>query len=645
MTNIQFIPTQPELIAVSRLEKSPLNARRTGARIALEELKASLLAHGLMQNLVVTDSGDGTYRVIAGGRRLEAIHSLQFEGKLPVDYAIPCQIVTESHALEMSLAENTVRLEMHPADQFEAFAALIQQGESAGEVAQRFGVEESLVLKRMRLASVAPQLFEEFRNEGMTLDCLMAYTVTDDHRKQLKVFKSLQDWQKDDPTAIRAALTEKMLDASDKLARFVGINAYVEAGGLTRADLFGDEVYLEKPALVYKMAEDKLDGIRKELEAEGWGWIEINPNRNYDLIHRCGRMQPKLVGAPAELVKLKSELDDQLSVIEQTLWEEESDELIGEQKAMQDRLDGVEEKLAGFVGFDDVLKPLAGCFVSIGEDGTPFIDKGLVKPDNKKLLAKLLRTDGSDGIAVKAKLKHALPESLRRDFAGERLHIARLEIARNPSIALDFLAFKAASELLGRQAVSDGFDVKLHLTKPGKEHEASVADRNLLAIGKALPAGWLKATTEAERFEAFRCLPETAKLGLLAYCLALTLQPKLGPVEGEEATAYDAALSLTGSEVATYWRPSKSNFLGRINREQLLAISRNVLGDGWTESHARDKKSLLVEQLDRAFGDPEHSGRNPEQVEKLKRWLPHGMSFALCPFPKPAKAKKASKAA
>ncbi len=105
MTNIQFIPTQPELIAVSRLEKSPLNARRTGARIALEELKASLLAHGLMQNLVVTDSGDGTYRVIAGGRRLEAIHSLQFEGKLPVDYAIPCQIVTESHALEMSLAD------------------------------------------------------------------------------------------------------------------------------------------------------------------------------------------------------------------------------------------------------------------------------------------------------------------------------------------------------------------------------------------------------------------------------------------------------------------------------------------------------------------------------------------------------------
>src|SRR5207249_9949357 len=242
--------TQPQLIAVSRLEKSPNNARRTATtKAALEEMKASLRAHGLMQNLVVTESGDGKCHVIAGGRRLEALRALQAEGKLPADYAVPCQIVSDDHALEMSLAENTVRLAMHPADQFEAFAALIDQGMSAAQVAQRFGVEESLVLKRMKLARVAPQLLKEYRNDCLTLECLMAFTVTDDHRRQLKVFKSLQDWQKDDPSAIRAALTEKMIEGGSKFARFVGLDAYVAAGGSTRADLFGDEVYLEKPAL------------------------------------------------------------------------------------------------------------------------------------------------------------------------------------------------------------------------------------------------------------------------------------------------------------------------------------------------------------------------------------------------------------
>jgi ParB family chromosome partitioning protein len=265
MTYIQCTPTQPQLIAVNRLEKSPLNVRRSTVAVGMEELKASLLAHGLMQNLVVTDTGDGTYRVIAGGRRLEAIQVLQAEGKLPGDFAVPCQIVTEEHAREMSLAENTVRLEMHPADQFEAFAALIDQGESAAEVANRFGVEESLVLKRMKLARVAPELLAEYRGEGMTLECLMAFTVSDDHRRQLHVFESLQSWQKDDPRAIRAALTEQMVEAGDKLARFVGLDTYRAAGGSTRADLFGNAVYLEQPALLNTLAEEKLDGIRKAL--------------------------------------------------------------------------------------------------------------------------------------------------------------------------------------------------------------------------------------------------------------------------------------------------------------------------------------------------------------------------------------------
>ena len=60
MNTIENTTTQPQLIAVSRLEKSPLNARRTAAKVGMDELKASLLAHGLMQNLVVTDAGDGT---------------------------------------------------------------------------------------------------------------------------------------------------------------------------------------------------------------------------------------------------------------------------------------------------------------------------------------------------------------------------------------------------------------------------------------------------------------------------------------------------------------------------------------------------------------------------------------------------------
>jgi ParB family chromosome partitioning protein len=647
MTYIQCTPTQPQLIAVSRLEKSPLNARRTAAKVGMEELKASLLAHGLMQNLVVTDTGDGTYRVIAGGRRLEAIHCLQAEGKLPGDFAVPCQVVTEQHALEMSLAENTVRLAMHPADQFEAFAALIDQGESAADVASRFGVEESLVLKRMRLARVAPQLLAEYRSDGMTLECLMAFAVTDDHRRQLKVFKSLQDWQKNDPNEIRAALTEKLIEASSKLALFVGVDAYTAAGGPTRADLFGKEVYLEKPALLNRLAEKKLDGIRKELEAEGWNWIEFNPERDYILVNRCTRLKPRLIDAPAELLDFKSRLDAELEQIEQALEDNESDAMQGRRQAVREQLDEAEEKLATFVGFDAEHKALAGCFVSIGQDGTPFIDKGLVRPEQRKQLAKLLPADSGDGEPVKAKPKGQLPETLRRDLAAQRLQVAQVEIARNPAIALDLLAFQAASRMLDERPCADGPAVSFNRARltAGSQEEPTAATRALEATRQSLPDGWRKPKSEAARFEAFRSLPEEAKLQLLAYCMALTLKPKLGPVGGDESTAYDAALSLTAADVAAYWRPGKDNFLSRINREQLLGVSREVLGEPWAQSRFSDKKALLVGQLDRAFSDPEKSGRTPDQIEKLKRWLPAGMAFSTVPTPKPAKARKAKKAA
>ncbi len=164
---------QPTMIEVNKLEKSPKNARRT-ANGALEEMKASILAHGLMQNLVVTEAGAGRFQVIAGSRRLEALCALQAEGKLPAGHAVPCQVASDDHAAEMSLAENTVRLAMHPADEFEAFARLIEDGQTVEQVAERFGVTARHAEQRLRLGRIAPQLLAAYRAEELTLECLMA---------------------------------------------------------------------------------------------------------------------------------------------------------------------------------------------------------------------------------------------------------------------------------------------------------------------------------------------------------------------------------------------------------------------------------------------------------------------------------------
>ncbi|MBX3442134.1 MAG: ParB/RepB/Spo0J family partition protein [Planctomyces sp.] len=647
MKNTDTTTSTTQLIAVSRLEKSPFNARRTGAADAIGELKASILAHGLMQNLVVTDEGDGRFRVIAGGRRLAAIHALQAEGQLADDFAVPCQVVTQEHAAELSLAENTVRLAMHPADQFEAFAELIAKGSAACDVARRFGVDESLVLKRMKLALVAPELLQLYRDGGMTLECLMAFTVTDDHRRQLKVFKSLQNWQQEDPAIIRSALTEKLIDADTKLARFVGIDAYAAAGGTSRMDLFSDEVYLEKPAILNRLARQKLDGIRRELEAEGWSWIEINPDRDHTLVSRCSRLQPRLIDAPGEVIDVKAQLDAELESVEKALDDTESDALIEQQQALRERLDEVEQTLAAHVGFDPDHKALAGCFVSIGNDGTPFIDKGLVRPEHRRQLARLLGPDAEGGTGARVKPKGQLPQTLLRELAADRLHVAQVEIARHPQIAFDLLVFHAASCLLSKHTPGDGTDVQFRRPRLNRQgdKEPTAAALAFAAMAKELPVAWLKLPSEAARFEEFRLLPEGAKLDLLAYCVASTLKPKVAASAGDEITAFDTALSLTQADVASHWRPTRDNYLGRITRDQLLAVGRDVFDEHWFTGHANHKKSALAEQLARAFAKPEKSCRLPDQVENLKRWIPACMSFALPARAKPAKTKRARKAA
>lgn len=643
MTTNEIVSDKPQFIAINLLERSPLNARRTNSRSGLDELKASILSHGLMQNLVVTQAENGKFLVIAGGRRLSAIQALVEEGRLSNQLEVPCQIVSEQHALEMSLAENTVRLAMHPADQFEAFASLSNKGESASEIAQRFGVDESLVLKRMKLASVAPQLLEEYRNEGMTLECLMAYTVIDDHKRQLKVFKSLPNWEKENPSAIRAALTEKMIEASDKMALFVGLDEYCQAGGKTRKDLFGDEVYFESPMLVHKLAGQKLEAIKAELESEGWAWVEVQSDRNYDAIHRCGRLKPRLVTPPTELIELKNDLESRLESLIDSIDEAGDAEDSPEQQRLESEIERVDEQLAAYVGFEPGHLPLAGCFVSIDSNGEVFIDKGLVKPEHKKLLNKILREPSFDG-ATKSKSRSGFSESLQRDLAKARLPISQVELATHAEIAFDLLAFQLARGILGNQPVNDCLDIQAITHRPDKEVRDSHAAKALNEAREALPSGWLDYDSEQRQFEEFRKLALTDRMKIFAYCVALTLTARLGRDSNLEPTAYESALSLTEANVANYWRPTADNFLKRCSKEQLLGISREVLGDAWANASTIEKKSVLVTQLDRAFARPEDVTIDPKCMERLRNWLPAGMAFSSheTTLAKPRKSKKAA---
>ena len=112
-----------DMISLDRLEPSPANARTQRNKDRVRQFAASIEAHGILQNLQVTDGGNGKFQVVIGGTRLAALNLLLKQKKIAGDYQVPCQVrpANDPALTEISLAENIVRENMHPADEFDAF--------------------------------------------------------------------------------------------------------------------------------------------------------------------------------------------------------------------------------------------------------------------------------------------------------------------------------------------------------------------------------------------------------------------------------------------------------------------------------------------------------------------------------------------
>jgi ParB family chromosome partitioning protein len=164
---------QSESIPLNKLKPSAVNVRKTARETGIEELAASIAAHGLLHPLTVAPeigkSGqpNGKYAVIAGGRRFAALKLLVKQKKLAKDAPISCVPIADA-GVEISLAENVTQAPMHPADQYEAFATLHAQGMTAEDIGARFGLTARTVKQRLRLGAASPVLLAIYREGQMT---------------------------------------------------------------------------------------------------------------------------------------------------------------------------------------------------------------------------------------------------------------------------------------------------------------------------------------------------------------------------------------------------------------------------------------------------------------------------------------------
>jgi ParB family chromosome partitioning protein len=258
-------------------------------------------------------------------------------------------------------------------------------------------VNPTVVKQRLKLAAVSDKLLDVYAEEVMTLEQLMAFTVTNDHARQEKVWESLARAYNKEPYYIRRQLTEGAVRAADKRARFVGVDTYEAAGGVVLRDLFqhDDGGWLQDPALLDRLVIEKLQAEAETLRAEGWKWIAVAPDFPYG--HTAGLR--RLSGETVDLTDEERASHDALKAEYDRLEEEyaQADELPDE---VDQRLGEIETALATFearaVVYDPTEIARAGVFVSIDADGDLRIERGYVRPEDE---APAEPVEGSDGDA------------------------------------------------------------------------------------------------------------------------------------------------------------------------------------------------------------------------------------------------------
>ncbi|MDE8347474.1 MAG: ParB/Srx family N-terminal domain-containing protein, partial [Acidocella sp.] len=85
-------------IPLNKLVRSKLNMRKTNIKAGAEEMQASLLARGVLQNLVVYETANGKFAVAAGERRRSNLAALAKAKKIPGSYPVPCRVCSEEEA-------------------------------------------------------------------------------------------------------------------------------------------------------------------------------------------------------------------------------------------------------------------------------------------------------------------------------------------------------------------------------------------------------------------------------------------------------------------------------------------------------------------------------------------------------------------
>lgn len=648
-------------IPLDKLVLSQSNVRQIKAGVAIEELAEDIARRTLLQSLtvraVVDEAGQetGMFEVPAGGRRFRALELLCKQKRLAKNAPIPCIVRTEGLAEEDSLAENVQRAPLHPLDQFRAFQALREKGLSEEAIAAAFFISVQVVKQRLRLAAVSPVLHDAYVEEQLTLEQLMAFTVNPDPERQERVWAAIQRGPSRQPYEIRRLLTEGAVRASDKRARFVGVEAYIEAGGDVLSDLFerDDGGWLQDAGLLDRLVSETLLAAADQVAAEGFKWVETLVELPYGHLFGLRR----LVGEEAPL-SVEQEAAKAALLAEQARIEAEFAEAAEFSDEADQRLGEIETALEALIDravvFEAADVAIAGAFVSIGPDGALKIDRGYVRPADEPPLPDAAsespssseaeafertaetiaaRIEGSDAAAGPVAASEPepeedeglrpIPDRLVSELTAFRTVALREAVGAEPKVAFLALQHALVVRLFYPYPLDSCLDIDVKSVgfpaQPAGLAETWAA--RSLEVRHAQCQALLPKRSE-ELWDALVALDEDGRQLLFAHCVGASINAVAEPYNRRPraiAHADRLAAAVDLDMVQAGWRTTVDGFLGRVTKARILAAVREARGE---------RQAQLIDHLKK--------GEMAERAQQLLEgtgWLPEPLRTPGCALP------------
>lgn len=517
----------------------------------------------------------GTFEIVDGQRRFLACRALQKKGKLPKTFSMRCEVRAATDAQEISLTANVVRLAMHPADEFEAFNALVMTGLPISAIATRFGVTEKKVEQRLRLANAAPEIFDEYRQGNMNLSVLEAYCVTENIERQLSVFQAFgsicSEYQ------VRARLTQELVTEDDPRVKLVTLSAYIGAGGTIVSDLFQENQYISDIELLDKLAAVEVDKLKAVHLKDGWAWVEFCWNRSdieWNKFHRVEAETVDLSTADeATVKKFQAELDPLVN----------RDDLTGDEWELVDRLrDSIDEIEDRRLAFSVEQKSNLGVRLQPTWQGDVEATFGLAETKQEK---------PSDSTAEKPAYSKVHLDRL----ASEHTLVLQAFLADSPNSAMVLLIAELAECHFRRNSSRLFSGVRSARVVLSLDDDALENNKANIVL-RELEASWAKRF-EGQDKDFIRVvfeLNDDQQESLLAFLLAKRLDATTHH-DAPNRAHINKVSSHLGGDISEYWKPTAEGHFKHVSKGQLNKNVVEAVGtDAGSKLQGMSKKDMAA---------------------------------------------------